>query len=1187
MAVLLLGVGLPAFSQGTQGTISGTILDQSGGSVGDATVTVTDVARGVTRTLVTDISGAYAATNLIAGTYTVRAQAKGFSVIERNNLLVEVGQTLRIDLELQPGEQTQTITVTEEAPTINTTDSVLGGTVSNTAINALPLNGRNFERLLQLRPGVVTTVGSGTGTSNTNGRRGTADQYRLEGIAGIAHTVGSSLLNNAYRGGDTSSLVPIDAIQEFSATQQPKAEYGFKDGSTVNVGIKSGTNSLHGTAYAFGRDAGVTDAANAFTKQVTPATMEQFGGTLGGRVIKDKLFWFAAAEFLRTKVGDTRVLKIPSDVQLTAVQDPTSQLSLVNACKALGPAKISDLSAQVAGLNKNTCVVSPASATVENLYPFNSDPTGVSDYSPGLSSDFPLNNGLFKGDYILSPNNHITGLFYQSKSTQYSATGLTHEWGTTATQYARQMSGGWTWTPSSTWVNDFKLGYVYIINNTIDPSDFRNPADPWPQGYGMNTGVTNPLYFGAPAIQITGFQTLGANVRTSRGGPQGDFNLLETVSTLRGQHSLKFGFEFVDIVFNLNVFTNAQGLASFSNLQNFLQGIPASGTFIYLGNPEGGFGGHWYSGFAQDDWRIKRNVTLNLGLRYEHYGATTESNNYLGNFVPDVNPATTPAVQPIGSPLLPTLFHPGWGRLSPRLGAAWDLRGDGKTVLRAGASILFNANNVGGLVPTVPFGANFPDIGVNNSGTDINAHTAARFAISCKTSSCPGLWNWNTTGATIFPSLSTQTVPGYSGLSCTAAVPCQTGGIDPNFRVGHPTALWNISLQRALTSTLSLEVAYVGNHGYHEQVMRDLNQPAIGSGWFNTANGVNAAANCIASRPTYTNCTPNKAAEAGQYTNTFRYLNNIDIFGTGAFSNYNGLQATLQGRNFHGLSFLSGYSYAHSLSVRDGDSNNNASVLVMDGNNLRLDYGSSGSDLRHRFTFSPTYNIPGMKAPAQMLEGWSLSGIFVVQSGLPWAPVDPTQTDWVGTGENGNSGIGAGTTQYWNFTGNRGDFKVTRDPIPCYGKFSGCTTTFANAPANIQTACINAAQAPYTGNAVLQELAIAALTNNGCYMRGTGILTPPAYGTIGNAGKGIFQQPGYRNVDLSLAKLWKMKERYSAQFRFEVFNLGNWTSLAAGGTGPTAGPGTFGISKSTPDSSNAVLGSGGPRHIQFGLKLAF
>src|SRR5689334_6910662 len=307
---------LPGLSQTTQGTIQGAVQDQSGGVIADATVSVIDVSRGLTRALTTDAAGVYVATNLTPGTYTVRAQVKGFRTVEHNGVLVEVGQNIRVDLVLQPGEQTQTITVTGEIPVIDTTDATLGGTVSNQSINALPLNGRNFQRLVQLRPGVVTPVGSGTGAGqSSNGRRTQNDMLRLEGIAGIAESTGANVLNTSYRAGDTSSLVPIDAIQEFSAEQNPKAENGFRDGSTVNVGVKSGTNSLHGTAYAFGRDASATDAANYFPgsnpRGVTPTTMEQFGATAGGPILKDKLFWFASFEGLRLSVGDVNQLTMP------------------------------------------------------------------------------------------------------------------------------------------------------------------------------------------------------------------------------------------------------------------------------------------------------------------------------------------------------------------------------------------------------------------------------------------------------------------------------------------------------------------------------------------------------------------------------------------------------------------------------------------------------------------------------------------------------------------------------------------------------------------------------------------------------------------------------------------------------------------------------------------------------------
>jgi len=264
----MLGVFLvcvSTFSQGSQGTIQGTVFDQTGGAVAGATVTVIDVARGLTRTLTSDGAGEYVTPNVIPGTYTVRTTAKGFRTVEHTGVLVEVGQTIRVDLVVQPGEQTQTITVTGEVPEIDTTDATLGGTVSNQAILALPLNGRNFQRLLQLRPGVVTQLGAGAGDASTNGRRTGNDLLLVEGIAEIGPSNGTMTLNSVYRTGDANSLLPIDAIQEFNTQQHSKAEYGWRDGSVVNVGVKSGTNSLHGTAYAFGRNATATDANNFFT----------------------------------------------------------------------------------------------------------------------------------------------------------------------------------------------------------------------------------------------------------------------------------------------------------------------------------------------------------------------------------------------------------------------------------------------------------------------------------------------------------------------------------------------------------------------------------------------------------------------------------------------------------------------------------------------------------------------------------------------------------------------------------------------------------------------------------------------------------------------------------------------------------------------------------------------------------
>src|SRR5947209_2752440 len=569
IAVLFL-ISLPLFSQGNQGTIQGTVFDQTGGAIAGAAVSVIDVARGVTRALTTDAAGEYVAPSLLPGTYTVRAETKGFRTVEHSGVLVEVGKTIRVDLTVQPGEQTQTVTVTGEIPEIDTTDSTLGGTVSNAAINALPLNGRNFERLLQLRPGVVTSIGGSAGNASTNGRRTGNDLLLVEGIAQIGPSNGTTTLNSVYRTGDANSLVPIDAIQEFNTQQNYKAEYGWRDGSVVNVGVKSGTNSIHGAAFAFGRDSSATDAHNFFTPGVaTNATVEQFGAVAGGPIIKDKLFWFMGYEGLRTTLTNPALDTIPADVAMPNFVPPPGStngcavlaagncaFSMVDACNDIVRANVNPLSARLAGLPVGSCIPQPSSSTFENLFPFTTNTNTAGNFRPGLVTTGPLNNGFIKGDYVLGPHHHVSGFYFVSKSYQhvgYDNKQLLPQWQANVPSNVQMFNGAWTWTPNSTWVNDARAGYSYLFAKTLSGDTNIIPSDPWPTGYGLNTGVTNPLYGGLPEIDIGGLNMyLGAGRRTGWRGPEGNFSFVDSVSYLRGKHAFKFGFDFVDVVYDNN-----------------------------------------------------------------------------------------------------------------------------------------------------------------------------------------------------------------------------------------------------------------------------------------------------------------------------------------------------------------------------------------------------------------------------------------------------------------------------------------------------------------------------------------------------------------------------------------------------------------------------------------------------------
>ena len=244
---LIFVLTIPLISQTTSGRILGSISDQSGASVAGATVTITDVQRGTARTVTTDPSGDYVAPELQPGVYKVRAEAKGFKSVERPNIAVEVAEDVRVDLALPTGQVSETVVVTDEVALVNSTSATLGGTLSNAEINDLPLNGRNYENLLQLRPGVIRYPGGGFSTTSTNGLRAEDNAYFVEGLFNSEPYSGQAIINGAGIAGDSATILPIDSIQEFNIEELAPAEFGWKPGAVVNVGLKSGTNAIHAT----------------------------------------------------------------------------------------------------------------------------------------------------------------------------------------------------------------------------------------------------------------------------------------------------------------------------------------------------------------------------------------------------------------------------------------------------------------------------------------------------------------------------------------------------------------------------------------------------------------------------------------------------------------------------------------------------------------------------------------------------------------------------------------------------------------------------------------------------------------------------------------------------------------------------------------------------------------------------
>jgi hypothetical protein len=1197
-AVPVLGVCLaivltcsPLFSQGSAGRVNGTVLDQTGGAILGATVTVTDVQRGVARTLTTDNSGAYFAPNLLPGTYTVRAEFKGFRSVERQNVVLEVGQEIRIDLTLQPGEQTQTVNVTETVPLIETTHAELGGTIQNAVINDLPLNGRNFENLLDLRPGVTKYPGNSGWTQSTNGLRPHDNFFMVEGINSNDPWMAQSVMNAVMAAGDAGTMLPIDAIDEFKTNQNPRAEYGWKPGAVVNVGVKSGANAFHGSAYAYGRQ----DAwdANDFFAPKSPLSLEQYGGSLGGRVIKDKLFFFGNYESQMYEVGNSVSHKVP----ITAAGVGAAANNLIGACNAARSAgNLTALSAQLAGLS-TTCA---PLGNYPGLFPVNTGANGLSVVT-SLASTNTIYSGVAKLDYHLNDKNSFSGLYFISPGTGVFVDNPTLEiaqpWLTV--QYARSQvgSGNWVYVPSPTVVNSLHVGYSHYYQVFQSNDATQNPASYSFNGstYNINTGQTNPNYFGLPTMSFQGGYSFQLGLGWPKTvGPNGVYQFTDSVSMLRGNHQLKFGAEVLINQSTNNVTANTKGPVRFSNLQSFFGGTMNRAQFT-AGNLLRHLQDEGYAAFIQDDWRIKPRLTLNLGLRYELTTVLKEKDNLMGNFVPGAGLAQ------VGSSKLGDAFKGDHNNFAPRIGFAWDINGDSKTVVRGGAGIYYSQASfdsfmaVGNLLGlrTVPTGVNLYTKGNQTpftAGGTINTGQITFTGTSLGAATTPGTvkygWANNSSSIPIYsasPACGDGTVTlanGFKPQQCTVL------GVEQNLRTPY-VATYNLGIQRAITNNLSLEASYVGNHATKLLGLSDLNRPqsvsGFSPGWGNPAVASSAAGQCLASASTgYDNCAPNTAAEtaARPFNALFPYLSYIYWLNNSNVSNYNGLQVSATQRTQHGVSFVLGYTWAHALAE---SSDNWSFRLPVSGNQKSL-YSSTAFDIRHRFTASVTYAIPGVKSPGQILQGWSLNSIVTLQTGTPWG-VNDTSTDFSGTNEMvAQNSVG----EQWNFYGNPNDFQTTK----AFNGTNGGDTGIPYFAGTSNPTC--RAKAAANG-----PLAVASLTNLGCYANGSSILIPPAYGSLGTAGNHIFRSTPYYNVDFSVTKVFKIKERFTAQFRAEAFNLFNHVNISNpfGGPGgdnsftdPTATAGAgFGFRNETPDitSSNAVLGSGGPRAIQLGLKLIF
>ncbi len=1220
LAILLISV--PAFSQGSAGRILGAVTDQSGGTVAGATVSVIDTARGITKTLITDDAGEYNAPNLTPGSYTVRAEAKGFKRLERQNVDVGVGKEVRVDLIVQPGEQEQTVTVTEAVPLVETTNATLGGTLDNADIVDMPLNGRNYQNLLGLRPGVMTQVGGGPWTQSTNGVRPDESVWMIDGVINHNFFDARPIAGMPSPITDGATILPIDSIQEFNLMENPKAEYGWDPGAVVNVGIRSGSNNLHGTAYGFYRSSnwdarnfwnpapsGGTCSIGALIACDKPAVqLKQFGASVGGPIIKDKLFFFGNFEALHDLIGNAfGTGGVPS----TGASTGNVNLNFAAALQAVVNAGVtpSAVSESMAGCTVTGAAPNAVANCVGGLFPHQTGNSYVSTI-PNINNS---NNGVGKIDYHINDKNTLNGVLIVGNyvgngedrgfiNQAFSNGFIIDTW---------TASGNWDYTPNSNMVNEVRFGYNRMAFLTTS-------GDAGTSIPGLSTGLT---VAGLPTIQISKPGGLFALYGTWHNRPQAispnpywDFQ--DGFSYLAGKHSLKLGAEYTHIEADswipdygrgrVNFGTGTLPQAAFlcpptnppsppsscsSGLEGFFAGSTIGGKAL-VGDPTRKMFNNYIGTYIQDDWRVAPKMTINLGLRYEYSSPIKAQNNLWANF----DPNSPTGLDQQGTAGNDSLWKPNRGNLSPRFGFAYDMNGKGTTVVRGGVGVMYSSftavewmnqnqfqNTSSVSLAANPTAATY----VTCTGTCLTSVTGAptqvsgtgTIAVAPFAYSASSLC-WDHSTGTNCPAGQTTVFPKSANILCgdhlTSANPafgtdpaqCALMGVDPNLKTPY-VINYNLSATHAFGSNLSLEVGYVGNHGARLTGFTDVNAQAPSV----SGNGA---------RP---------------YASRFPYYNFINVMSNDTRSNYNSLQATLTKRMSHGVSFTAGYTYAHGL---DNGSLNRFGLLPQNSLNPQGDYGNSDFDVRHRLTLTGTYNIPGINGFAQAFKGWQVNGILTLQSSQPWLVND-----------YGNNISGAGdSTDRWDFFGNPSDFKGTFNSIPfCTGPAAGdcsaangvtgatlCSRTSAGTGPG--GACDAATSAAMWAKCTAVAPSLSTLGAFGCFVSGNSVMAPPPAGTFGTMGRNIFRDSGYKNLDLSVFKTFTWRERFSAQFRLELFNIFNHpipenpygaSNGSSGGNNDPSAASAFGGAIGTPDvvAGNPVVGSGDAREVQIGVKFQF
>lgn len=950
-AILLLSLCAAGFGQ-VAASVSGRVRDATGSPVGAATVTVRSLETGAVRTVPTDESGEFHAVSLPLGPQEVKVEKSGFKVALRSGINLTVGQVAVVNISLEVGEFSQQVTIREEVPMINTTTASVSGVVSAREIKELPINGRSFDKLITLNPGAINYGLKSPGTSTSNGStfsvagRRPADNLVL--LNGIEYTGSSQLAITP--GGVSGELLGIDAVREFNVlTDTYSAEYGKRAGAQVSVVTQSGTNAVHGSLFEFVRNSAF-DTRNFFDRgKVPPFRRNQFGGALGGPVMKDKLFLFGNYEGFRQSLAISNVSVVP------------------NAQARLGNLPTNGVYARVANLN-------PAMLKYMDMWPeangaelfSNGQPTGtaLSYNTPrqSLHEDF----GTIRMDYHPREKDTISAAWtVDDGNAIIPQAGPLFAAALRLRNQVASVENIHVFSPAT--VNTMRIGFSRAAYN-YDAATFRN----FPAELSFVTGAAPGgivIGGGATTTGVSAITPVGTNNASNVWNRRTLFTVSDDLRSNHGRHQLAVGFWLQRVRDNENTASRQLGQASFASLTTFLQGTVANFQVIPNPTPLGwrSLFGAWY---AMDTIRLRSNLILELGLRHEFTNGWNEVVGRAANYVTDAGGAllTTPTV---GN----SLFSKNNAKklFGPRTALAWDVFGNGKTSIRAGYGMYYS------LIDDLAF--------LVNSLPPYNG--AASFS-----GSLPSF-------LPITPSVSPR-----PACSPTVPAPCTTfapQGVQSDLKTPAVNE-WNLRIEQQLSSNLALRVAYVGSFGYHGFVSIDPNTiPAqtcnVAAGC--TAGGTGTLRSTVAQGDRY--------IPVGTRPNP--YLASGFFWHSQGNSSYHSLQTELVRRMTNGLQLRGSFTWSRNLDVNSaltGAQANNQAQMVMDRHDLRRDWGPSALNPKFQSTISGRWELPVGRghrflssiSPVanKVLGGWEMTGIMTALSGFPFTPT-------AGSNRSGNGDI--------------------------------------------------------------------------------------------------------------------------------------------------------------------------------------